>query len=99
MNKVRDRRPETGLGGEDLERLAGRSGCVISKWGDESYWVLGSQCLRVVMPPCRLGVSGISIVLKLNGRVGQRAFGLPNWQNLNLDVEDRRIRGYDITSI
>ena len=42
---------------------------------------------------------GFSIVLKLNGRVGQRAVGLPNWDRLAGDVERRRSRGLDVTNI
>lgn len=42
---------------------------------------------------------GFSIVLKLNGRVGQRAIGPPNWERLAGDVERRRSRGLDVTNI
>ncbi len=42
---------------------------------------------------------GISVVLKLNGRVGQRAFGQPAWERLVGDVERRRRRGLDVTNI
>jgi len=42
---------------------------------------------------------GISVVLKLNGRVGQRAFGKPAWERLVGDVERRRRRGLDVTNI
>jgi len=42
---------------------------------------------------------GFSIVLKLNGRVGQRAVGVPNWDRLAGDVERRRSRGLDVINI
>ncbi len=38
-------------------------------------------------------------MLKLNGRVGQRAVGVPNWDRLAGDVERRRSRGLDVINI
>ena len=42
---------------------------------------------------------GITIILKKNGKVGTRKFGVPFWSQLTADVEQRKELGLDISNI
>ena len=42
---------------------------------------------------------GITIVLKKNGKVGSRRFGVPLWSQLSSEVENRESLGLDISNI
>jgi hypothetical protein len=42
---------------------------------------------------------GITIIIKKNGKVGSRRFGVPVWEQITDDVEARTTAGLDITNI
>ena len=42
---------------------------------------------------------GITLIIKKNGKVGSRRFGVPLWSSLVEDVENRKQRGLDISNI
>ena len=42
---------------------------------------------------------GITIVLKKNGKVGSRRFGVPLWSQLTNDIEQRAALGLDVSNI
>lgn len=43
--------------------------------------------------------AGITIVIKKNGKVGTRRFGVPIWEALVGDVESRADMGLDVRNI
>jgi hypothetical protein len=42
---------------------------------------------------------GITVIIKKNGKVGSRRFGVPIWEAITKDVEQRREAGLDVTNI
>lgn len=42
---------------------------------------------------------GVTIIVKKNGKVGTRRFGVPLWEQLVDEVESRRSRGLDVNNI
>ena len=42
---------------------------------------------------------GVTIVIKKNGKVGSRRFGVPLWEQITGDVESRAAAGLDVTNI
>jgi hypothetical protein len=84
---------QDGLPGRDLPHLAWPIG--LGDW--RGY--LSSEVEAAKRQEINAYDQGIAIVLKLNGRVGKRAFGAPNWRALIEDVDARRRRGMDVTNI
>ena len=42
---------------------------------------------------------GVTIIIKKNGKVGSRKFGLPIWESISDDVERRAAAGLDVSNI
>ena len=42
---------------------------------------------------------GITLIIKKNGKVGGRRFGVPIWESITADIEQRKEAGLDITNV
>ena len=42
---------------------------------------------------------GVTIIIKKNGKVGSRRFGVPLWETISDDVENRAAAGLDVSNI
>jgi len=67
----------------------------------EGEWksVIGAECERAVEQGLDPESQGFTIIIKKNGRIGQRIKGLPNYTRLIGDVEERKAKGMDVDNI
>ena len=61
--------------------------------------VIGAECERAVEQGLDPESQGFTIIIKKNGRIGQRIKGLPNYTRLIGDVEERKAKGMDVDNI
>lgn len=68
---------------------------VLSAWNDV---IKKEMAVAIKQNPDALD-KGITIVIKKNGKVGTRRFGVPIWETLVEDVQNRSSQGLDISNI